>query len=347
MTGIKGNKDLFRFKVIHDCLRGRKENGKLEWDKNELAIACDDFFLETFGEVVDTNPESLRKTDIKNMKVIFNAPIETVKRGRSLLYKYSNRHFTFNDNVFFNSEDLNNFLFAFSSLKSKMKNEQLRDSLLATFEKFNQILSFDSTNNSRVIHFEELPDSETSNPILYVLFDSIKNKQNLTFNYQKRYLSDEDYKVCPYMVREYKYQWYLIALDAKSNRIKTFALDRISNLTFDSSVFIETDIDSLLKRYKHVLGITYKDKEIETIQIKVSKKQFYYFKSNPIHWTQKTVIETTEYVILELRLIINFELKALIMSYLRDLTVILPKSLVSEIQELLSEGNSRYIEVLR
>lgn len=343
MTVNSGNRDMYRFKAIHDCLRGKTNPNKLEWDKAELAVECESYLKEKLGEDISVNPDSLRKTDLKNMRAIFNAPIEMIKRDNRTYYRYSNPHFTFNSSLFFEESDWKSLLISLKAFKSKVKNDVLQKNMDTAIGKLCDLLSFYSTEELDFVIFENQEHESTKQEWLAKLIELIRLKRPINLGYCPRYKEEESFEVSPFLLKEYKNQWYLIAKDNGDKKIKSFALDRIRSIKQSNAEFLTTNSEELARRYKHIIGITNLGESIEKIRLKVTHKQYPYLESHPLHWTQRKVNQNSEFVEIELNLMINYELKALILSYSRDIIVVSPESLVEEIELHLSKALSYYL----
>jgi predicted DNA-binding transcriptional regulator YafY len=107
--------------------------------------------------------------------------------------------------------------------------------MMEAFDMFNSLnLAQDLTP---YIHLEKRKPQGTEN--LYGLLHAIKNKLKIKYTYHKFW--DEEFSqrlVEPLALKEFKNRWYIIANDDKDNEIKTFALDRISELEITLKITI-------------------------------------------------------------------------------------------------------------
>lgn len=95
------------------------------------------------------------------------------------------------------------------------------------FDIFNALNISDRLSN--YIHFEKRHPQGTEN--LYGLLHAIKNKVQITFSYQKFW--EDEISQCiaePYALKEFKNRWYVLANDLKDRKVKSFALDRLSEV---------------------------------------------------------------------------------------------------------------------
>ena len=62
-------------------------------------------------------------------------------------------------------------------------------------------------------------------------FHAIKNRVETLFTYEKFWNEEVSRRtVNPLLLKEFKNRWYILAIDSKDNKTKTFALDRLSGL---------------------------------------------------------------------------------------------------------------------
>src|SRR5690606_6140821 len=98
---------------------------------------------------------------------------------------------------------------------------------MEAFDTFNALRIGENTSGS--IHFENRKPLGTEN--LFGLIHAIKNRLNIMFTYQKFWEDEMTHRsVEPYALKEFKSRWYVLAKDHKDNNIKSFALDRLTNL---------------------------------------------------------------------------------------------------------------------
>ena len=122
-------------------------------------------------------------------------------------------------------------------------NEQndLNNRMLEAFEMFNSLNL--ASDNSRYIHFEKRKPHGLEN--LYGLLHAIKNRFVIRFTYHKFWEENPTNRSLePYSLKEFKGRWYLYGKDLFGEKIKTFGLDRISELDITRKRFVyPKDID--------------------------------------------------------------------------------------------------------
>ena len=134
---------------------------------------------------------------------------------------------------------------------------------------------------------------------IHGIIHAIQNLYLLQFTHQKHW---EDFssqrEVKPIAIKESQQRWYLVALDKKNNVVKTFGLDRISNLKITDTKFKPVAYN-VEKEFQHAFGVeTYE--AAEKVVLEFSKQQGNYIKTFPLHKSQRIVKETEDAVSIEI-----------------------------------------------
>ena len=118
-------------------------------------------------------------------------------------------------------------------------------------------------------------------------------------------------------------------------------LDRIESIE-PSGVTYETTTIDFEEYFDDVVGVTIpKDQEPVNIQLKFSEDRYPYITSKPIHWSQKLI--DGDHRIVEISLIPNKELFALLLSYGSDVEVLAPKSVRDDIKAIIEDSLKNYL----
>lgn len=193
-----------------------------------------------------------------------------------------------------------------------------------------------------IVQFEQVPFQQGSE-YLSVLIDAIKNRKIVEFDY-KRFDADElkHHKVHPYLLKEYRNRWYLIGMPDSFEAILTFGLDRISNLEkAEEERRLNLSFDPK-KYFEYSYGIfTYEGDPEEII---LSFTPFYgkYIKTQPLHSSQKILIDDENEFRISLRVFPSPELKMQILGYGKECKVISPETFVNALKESLQETIKQY-----
>ena len=135
-----------------------------------------------------------------------------------------------------------------------------------------------------------------------------------------------------YALKEFKGRWYLLANDTKDARIKTFGLDRISDIGISRKKFQwqkELDVDAIFKNCIGIISAT--DDKAERIILSFEPLQGRYIKSFPLYETQQVLVDNIEELKISLHLYITHDLIMELLSYGEEVEVISPNKLIEQI----------------
>lgn len=257
--------------------------------------------------------------------------------------------------------------FSIFTKKLSEDEEKLLSEVLKTIGQFDGLDNFEwldalkqrlnISEGRRIISFANNPDLHNSN-LLGKLFTAISNKVVINLSYHTFRDPENIRQVAlhPYLLKQYNNRWYLLGA-AEDGYILNFALDRIDDIEPMPSVkYMESD-EGLDERFYDIVGVTLpQDAEVEKILLWVAETQYPYIETKPLHGSQRAIRGSRaeqlhkEYGFsdghfIEIRCIVNTELKQLIASFIDQVVVLTPITLRNEMAErveaLLKRYNSR------
>jgi len=173
---------------------------------------------------------------------------------------------------------------------------------------------------------------------------AIKERKILQFQYES-YVQQNVTEIVgePYILKEFRYRWYILLKNLKTSLIHTYALERISNLMVTSQTFqYPTDLKTDAF-FRNSYGITYTPNDAPvSVVLSCSPVQAKYLESLPLHHSQQIVSRSEEEVIVSLKLCITHELYMELLSMCDCVSVVEPLSLRHDIQSALELGLSYY-----
>jgi predicted DNA-binding transcriptional regulator YafY len=176
---------------------------------------------------------------------------------------------------------------------------------------------------------------------IYGIIHAIQNLAILQFTHQKHWDNfSTQREVKPIAVKESQQRWYLVALEIRTNTVKTFGLDRITNLKITDTKFkpISYDVE---KEFQHALGVeTYEP--AEKVVLEFSKQQGNYIKTFPLHESQLIVEETENTVELEIFIHTTNDILMELLKYGSNVKVLSPISLQNKIKNSIAEMSNLY-----
>ena len=216
----------------------------------------------------------------------------------------------------------------------------ITERVLEAFDTFNALNLSDRLSNS--IHFEKRRPQGTEN--IYGLLHAIKLQVQIKFSY-KKFWEDEmtQRNVEPYALKEFKNRWYVLANDMKDKQVKSFALDRLSDLEITKRKFQMPNDFNVNEHYKYCFGIiSPNDNPLEEVILSFTEEQGKYIKTLPLHHTQEILVDTKKEFRIKLQLYITHDFKMELLSYGDQVKVIEPKSFAEDIKKTLKDAVKRY-----
>ena len=224
---------------------------------------------------------------------------------------------------------------------SQNENENMNfQRMMEAFDMFNSLnLAQDLTP---FIHLEKRRPQGTDN--LYGLLHAIKNRLQIKFTYQKFWEEELSQRLVePYALKEFKNRWYIMAKDSKDNNIKSFALDRLTNLEITNQTYQYPDNYSIEQSYRYCFGIiSPNDEAPQDIILSFDPFQGKYIKTLPLHETQQVLVDNEKETRIKLKLYLTHDLFMELLSFGDNMKVIEPKSLADEIKEAHKNAYKQY-----
>lgn len=212
--------------------------------------------------------------------------------------------------------------------------------MIEAFDMFNSLnLAQDLTP---FIHLEKRRPQGTEN--LYGLLHAIKNKLKIKFTYQKFWEEEVSQRLVePYALKEFKNRWYVLAKDNKDNNIKSFALDRLTNLEITRQHYQYPDNYSIEQSYRYCFGIISPNgSDPQDIILSFDPFQGKYIKTLPLHETQEVLVDNDQETRIKLKLCLTHDLVMELLSFGDNMKVIEPKKLADEIKEAHKKAYKQY-----
>lgn len=150
-------------------------------------------------------------------------------------------------------------------------------------------------------------------------------------------------KICPIAIKESKNRWYLLAKDLKDGVVKSFSLDRISNVALLKNEVFSNVGFNVEKEYQHVFGVLKSNEPIQSILISCSESQYRYLETLPLHHSQKLISKENSNFILSLEIIPTYDFIMEILAMGKEVKVLEPKTLVFEVKKKILENLEQYL----
>lgn len=212
--------------------------------------------------------------------------------------------------------------------------------MIEAFDMFNSLnLAQDLTP---FIHLEKRRPQGTEN--LYGILHAIKNKLQIKFSYQKFWDEEITQRTTePYALKEFKNRWYILAKDNKDGNIKSFGLDRLTNLEITNRTFDFPETYNIEESYRYCFGIiSPNDEEPQEIILSFDPFQGKYIKTLPLHDTQQVSVDNDDELQIKLKLCVTHDLVMELLSFGDNMKVLQPKSLIEEIKTAHQKAYKQY-----
>jgi len=178
-------------------------------------------------------------------------------------------------------------------------------------------------------------------PILIAL----AQKRKLKFvheNYMQK--TFKNYEITPFLLKEYENRWYIIGVPEGMEEIRTFGVDRISQISLGSNARLKKqNFENQLKVFDNIIGLDYENNKPVPIRLLVNGLHINYMKSLPIHHSQVIhPIDENEQHFVDFFLVPNYEFKTQVLKMGEEAVVIAPDEFRDEIKNMLQSTLERY-----
>ena len=139
------------------------------------------------------------------------------------------------------------------------------------------------------ILLEEVPSARHH---LAPIIEALRQNHPVSFDYHpyNRSQPSRDVVIEPYFLRIYRQLWYVTARNTADGKIKTYSLDRITNLKILPEVFTPPADTDPVEYFRDSFGIMVTQAKPKTIKLKVDQRQAKYFRALPLHPSQQEML---------------------------------------------------------
>lgn len=224
-----------------------------------------------------------------------------------------------------------------SNSESENMNFQRR---MDAFDMFNSLNL--AQNLNQYIHLERRRPQGTEH--IYGILHAIKNKVQVAFSYQKFWEAETTQRILePYGLKEFRQRWYVMGKEKKNGEVRTFGLDRITNLDVTNRKFEFPANFNIEEYFKYSFGIIGPNgKKPEEIILSFDAVQGKYIKTLPLHVDQEILFENKDELRLKLFLFITDDLIMELLSFGENMMVIKPKSLAKLMKDEHKKAYQQY-----
>ncbi len=328
---------LIRYKTIDRCLQNRRRKWTLEDLIEKVSDALYEY--EGFTSIISKRTVQLDLQNMRSDKLGYNAPIIVIEKK---YYTYADAHYSIT-NIPLTDQDLDKLGEAIEFLKqfngfSHFKEltgmvQKLEDHIVSAQKKQHPIIDFETNPNLRGIEY------------LDPLYQAILHKKVVLINYKSfKARAIDQFYFHSYLLKEYNNRWFLVGSKSSQSEILILALDRIEAINSECDHKYKSPKAFNADTYfKDVVGVTVMAGQLpEKIALKINHKNAPYVETKPLHSSQKVIERSSDGVVFEITVKINYELERLLLGFGESLEVISPRRLRSRIQRKLLAACNLY-----
>ena len=181
---------------------------------------------------------------------------------------------------------------------------------------------------------------------LTLLWEALRAQRVISFEYgafDNTETTKETRTVEPGLLFEYKNRFYLDAWDLGKNQIRTFGLDRMSEVALTNQTVKKTRHDLYQNLRQHVIGVNCPPASLpQRVLLRLTTHQAKYLNSLPLHHSQRQLTATATHVDFELNVVINIELQIEILGMGEAVEVLEPVELREVIANRAKSTQEKY-----
>jgi predicted DNA-binding transcriptional regulator YafY len=329
---------LIRYKILDNCFRN---TGK-KYFIDDLIAECEKMLSE-----IDPASNGISRRQIfediafMQSKEGWQIELAKIRDGKKVYYRYTDSSFSIN-NMPLNEVEINQLQTAVDILaqfKGMPQFEWVNELIpklkqgLSTKEATTTIIEFDSNQYLKGIeHLGTLHNAIFYQKVLLINYQPFENETPF------------DVIIHPYFLKQYNNRWFLFGYNPENEKYNwNLAIDRIVSIKETKDTYhINTDID-WQEYFEDLIGVTKPmEAEIENVLLHFKGKTGKYMETKPLHGSQKSKWLDSETLEVNLKIIINYELERLILSYADSVLVVKPERLASLIKNRLNQAFIQY-----
>lgn len=216
--------------------------------------------------------------------------------------------------------------------------ESVTDWLLNSAAMSNVLSTVSDISDS--IFLEDVPSARL---YLSQVISALRGRHPLRFTYRPytRVNPTRDVVIEPYFLKIFRQRWYVTGLNVRDGIVKTYALDRMEDVTVSAETFaIDPNFDPE-GFVKDSFGIVFTQAEPREVIIRTSPRQAKYLRALPLHHSQHEEIHD-DYSLFHYRLRLTPDLVQELLSHGPDIKVMEPPELRAMVTTALRDALNQY-----
>ncbi len=190
------------------------------------------------------------------------------------------------------------------------------------------------------IFVEDVPSARVH---LSTVITALKDFHPISFTYTPytRVNPSRGVTVEPYFLKIFRQRWYITGRNVKDNAVKTYALDRMSDVRLSTDTFsLPADFDAG-EYVNDAFGIIFTQGQAHDIRLRVDPRQAKYLRTLPLHHSQRETV-TDGYSIFHYRLRLTGDFLKELLSFGPSVTVLYPPELRAMVVKSLQDSLANY-----
>ena len=179
---------------------------------------------------------------------------------------------------------------------------------------------------------------------LALIINAMRDNRVLDMTYLSyRTGEEQDVTIEPYALKMAQHRWYLVGRNREKKSLRTYALDGISDPTPTGDTFTMPKDFDVNDYFEDCFGVD-RSEEPERIRIKVKASQVPYFRSLPLHHSQKEVkgTENCDYTVFEYYLRPTYDFYQALFSHNTNIEVLEPQRIRKSLKDWIGAWNEIY-----
>lgn len=333
-------KALHRYKILNGLLKN-----SFGHTIKELTNKVNDEMekMESEGKARYTVTDRMIRIDLENMMEVY--PIDIVKKGNKYYYENSEDSI---DNINLHEEDkiaINLALGVFARFNGTPLYDKFSDVITRVIAS-SLLRKINTADTKKYIHLADTPEHSGVEWIENI-YESIIGKKAIILNYRSFGEKTSTKVVSPYLLKEYRNKWYMIAYlhSDKPDNILIYKLGRIVDIKETNESYIEDKSFDGNKYFKYALGVFHRHGE-NPIDVKLKLKGKGIIKllsEDKVHPTQEIIPVSEEECFLQMQVFNSPELETLILGYTDCIEVLEPQNLRESIINKIQKSIGFYL----
>ncbi len=183
------------------------------------------------------------------------------------------------------------------------------------------------------IFLEQVPSARHN---LAPLISAIKESRPVVISYHPftRSIPTEGIIFEPYLLKLFRQRWYVAGRNVGENKVKTYALDRITSIEIQGEEFVMSPTFNPQEYFRHSFGIVVDSSEPRRVVLRAEPRQAKYLRALPLHPSQQEMVNDG-FSVFHYTLLLTPDLLTELMAMGPEVTVLAPPELRTMLTERL------------